>query len=96
MAELLARSWWSGYHPGGITAERTALMFYFFHKDPDYVRCEIRPAEDEVQGYDIVITEPAGQERTEHFSTSQAAQTRWEELQRHFRNAGWFGPVGRE
>jgi hypothetical protein len=71
-------------------------MFSFFHKGPEYVRWEFRPAEDEVQGHDIVVTEPTGHERIEHVATSQAAHARWAELQRHFRSDGWFGPFGRE
>ena len=71
-------------------------MFYFFHKGPEYVRCQIRPVEGDGHGYEIVVTEPAGDERVEHFATSQAASARWEELQQDFHGEGWFGPFGRE
>jgi hypothetical protein len=70
-------------------------MFYFFHKGPDYLRCELR-ADDTGQGYDLAITEPGGQERVEHFDTSEAAHRRWAELQKQLVADGWFGPSGRE
>ena len=67
-------------------------MFYFFEKRQQYLRCEIR---SHPGGYDIVITEPNGDERIEHFQTSQAAHERWTSLQAQYHDDGWTGPFGR-
>lgn len=68
-------------------------MFYFFEKNAEYIRCEIRAHGG---GWDVVTLEPGHEERVEHYPSSQAANTRWEDLQREFRRAGWFGPYGRD
>jgi hypothetical protein len=69
-------------------------MFYFFKKGPAYLRCELRPLND--GSCEMVIEEPNRPERTEQFSTSQAAQQRWTDLQAEYNVGGWSGPFGRE
>lgn len=68
-------------------------MFYFFHKGPQYLRCEIREAGT---GFVIAITDPSGTERVEYLPTSEAVHDRWLELQQQFTADGWWGPHGRE
>ena len=68
-------------------------MFYFFEKDREYVRCEIR---EDAGRWKILITEPGGQERAEQFGSSEEAHERWKELQARFTRDGWFGPYGRD
>jgi hypothetical protein len=81
------------WHPPRGTCYRGSV-FYFFHKGTEYVRCEIQAV---VSGaWEIVITEPNGQVRTEQFPTSKEAEQRWEEVQQRFTGDGWFGPFGRE
>jgi len=67
-------------------------MFYFFERDQQYRRCEIR---SNLSGYAIVISEPDGHERVEIFATSQAAHERWKSLQDLYHHEGWSGPFGR-
>lgn len=69
-------------------------VFYFFQRGADFVRCEI--SGDEQSGYRVVLTEPDGTERTEAFTTSEAAHARWLEIQEQLKNDGWWGPHGRE
>lgn len=68
-------------------------MFYFFEKDQQYIRCEIKEA---IGGWELLRIETDGVEKVEHFPTSQSAYARWQELQARFKNDGWFGPYGRD
>jgi hypothetical protein len=68
-------------------------MFYFFEKERQYIRCELL---EQAGGWELMIAEPDGLERTEHFPSSQAAYVRWQELQARFKHDGWFGPYGRD
>jgi hypothetical protein len=68
-------------------------MFYFFQKGSMYLRCEILAG---ASGYELVITEPSGQERREPFATAPDAHRRWEELQQELADQDWLGPFGRE
>ena len=70
-------------------------MFYFFVRDSEYIRCELRPA-PRGHAIDLVIGENHVPERVEHYVDSASARARWEELQANFRREGWTGPVGRE
>jgi hypothetical protein len=69
-------------------------VFYFFQRGPDFVRCEINGGPG--SGYRIVVTQPDGKERTEDFSSSDAAHARFLEIQEQLRSEGWWGPHGRE
>jgi hypothetical protein len=66
-------------------------MFYFYKKGPDTLRCEVRSAADGV-GYEIVIVESDGSERSERFATSEQAHHRWLEIHSRFERGGWWGP----
>jgi hypothetical protein len=66
-------------------------MFYFFRRGTDTVTCEVRPSASG-SGFDIVIMEPGGEVRTEHFATSAAVHARWLELMERFQADGWWGP----
>ena len=67
-------------------------MFYFFHRDSEVLRCEIRQALDG-DGYEIAVIERNGSERIERHSTSIQVHHRWLELHRLFESEGWSGPV---
>ena len=69
-------------------------MFYFFQRGPDFVRCEINSGPG--SGYRIVVTQPDGKERSEDFSSSDAAHARFLEIQEQLKSQGWWGPHGRE
>jgi hypothetical protein len=71
-------------------------MFYFFRRDEEYVRCEIRGAMDSMSDYELVIVEPSGEERIERYSSSADVHNRWLQVQQNFVHAGWWGPLGRE
>jgi len=69
-------------------------MFYFFEKDAEYLRCELRATED--GWFDVRIHEPGFHERVERFGTYQAAHERWNALSAQFTGDGWTGPFSRE
>jgi hypothetical protein len=71
-------------------------MFYFFRRDEEYIRCEIRGAMDSLEDYELVIVEPSGAERIERYSSSTEVHNRWLQVQQSFVHAGWWGPLGRE
>jgi len=70
-------------------------MFYFFERNSEYVRYEIRPIEGS-QRCDIVIFEDGQPERVEHYPSWEAADARWKVLKRQLKGNGWKGPMGRE
>ena len=70
-------------------------MFYFFVRDSEYIRCELRPA-PKGRAIDLVISEHDVPERVERFGDLLTATARWEQLQAHFQQDGWTGPLGRE
>ena len=67
-------------------------MFYFFKRGNETVQCEVR-AEPDGPGYEIVITESNGSERTERFATSEQVHDHWVELHKWFEHEGWWGPA---
>ena len=71
-------------------------MFYFFRRDEEYIRCEIRGAMDSLHDYELVIVEPSGEERVERYPSSTDVHNRWLQVQQGFVSAGWWGPLGRE
>jgi hypothetical protein len=68
-------------------------MFYFFEKEQQYIRCEIK---EEDGRWEVLRVEADGVEQVESFHTSQSAFARWQELQARFKHDGWFGPYGRD
>jgi hypothetical protein len=67
-------------------------VFYFFKRGTETVQCEVRTSQDG-PGYEIIITEGNGQQRTEKFATSDQAHRRWLELHATFTKDGWWGPA---
>ena len=68
-------------------------MFYFFRRADQFVRCELRSADD---SYELMIVGPDGRETVERFDTEEELTQRWTELQRAYLRDGWWGPHGRE
>lgn len=66
-------------------------MFYFYRKGLETLQCEVRPAPDG-PGFEIVIIEPDGVERSERFDTSEQVHSRWLEIHSRFERDGWWGP----
>jgi hypothetical protein len=72
-------------------------MFYFFHKQSQFIRFELRPhGAVGRSACDIIVHEEGRPERVEHYADWDAANARWEELKRQFQRDGWQGPQGRE
>ena len=68
-------------------------MFYFFQRREEFLRCEIRPADD---GYYLIIHRPDGSELTEHYDGKEELDSRWAALQHDLMRDGWWGPHSRE
>ena len=68
-------------------------MFYFFKRENEWLRCEIRGAMDSMSDYELVIVEPSGEERVERYSSPAEVHRRWLQIQQGFEHAGWWGPV---
>ena len=71
-------------------------MFYFFQRGSEYLRCEVRHAQDSATEYEIEIVEANGTPRVERYPSSDAVHKRWLELQEQFQKSGWWGPTGRD
>lgn len=69
-------------------------MIFFFQREGEYMRCDIHGAEP--GGYELVLVHPDGSETTEQFDTADAVYRRWNELQGSLKDAGWWGPHGRD
>jgi len=69
-------------------------MLYFFEKGVDFIRCELRPRHG--LEYDLIVTEPAGCVRIEHYPDPGKALRRWEQLLQGLETDGWAGPFGRD
>ena len=70
-------------------------MFYFFEKNQQYLQCEIRNT-DIPETFEIILTEPDGQVRTQYVTGSGELQRRWVGLQTDLNASGWWGPSGRD
>ncbi len=70
-------------------------MIWFFERNGDHLRCEIR-TQLEGDRYDLVITRPDGHETVEQFTDSRALANRRAELEQTMRREGWNGPFGRD
>jgi hypothetical protein len=64
-------------------------MFYFFRRENECIRCEIRGAMDSLHDYELVVVEPSGDERIERYSSSTDVHERWLQLSRGYEYAGW-------
>jgi hypothetical protein len=70
-------------------------MFYFFQRQSQYVRCELRPVSG-TEACELAVTNGDQPERVERYPSWEAAQARWHELKESFADEGWAGPLGRE
>ena len=59
------------------------------------MRCDIHISDDG-QGYELVMTHPDGSESVEYHGSADAVYRRWSELQGSLKDAGWWGPNGRD
>jgi hypothetical protein len=69
-------------------------MVWFYERQGTFVRCETRNAING-QGFELVVTEPDGTERVEHFDDSATLARRQAELENSLTHDGWTGPFGR-
>lgn len=69
-------------------------MVWFYERQGSFIRCETRNA-SEGHGFELVVIEPDGSERVEHFDDSATLARRQAELENTFRHDGWTGPFGR-
>lgn len=69
-------------------------MVWFYERHGAYIRCETRDA-PEGDGFDLLILNPDGTERVEHFEDSHALTRRQQELETVLAVDGWIGPFGR-
>lgn len=69
-------------------------MVWFYERHGAYIRCETCDAPDG-DGFDLLIVNPDGTERVEHFEDSHSLTRRQEELETVFVVDGWMGPFGR-
>ena len=68
-------------------------MVWFYERQGTFIRCETRIAES--GGFELVVIEPDGSERVEHFEDSSTLSRRQAELENTFTHDGWAGPFGR-
>jgi hypothetical protein len=69
-------------------------MVWFYERQGTFIRCETRTAISR-SGFELVVIEPDGSERVEHFEDSSTLSRRQAELESSFMHDGWTGPFGR-
>ena len=69
-------------------------MVWFYERHGSFIRCETRNA-SQGQGFELVVIQPDGSERVEHFDDSAALSRRQAELESTLTDDGWTGPFGR-
>lgn len=68
-------------------------MVWFYERQGTFIRCETRIAA--AGGFELVVIEPDGSERVEHFEDSSTLSRRQAELENTLTDDGWAGPFGR-
>jgi hypothetical protein len=68
-------------------------MVWFYERQGNFIRCETRTAP--TGGFELVVIEPDGSERVEHFDDSSTLARRQAELENTLTHDGWTGPFGR-
>ena len=68
-------------------------MVWFYERKGAFIRCETRTAM--TGGFELVVIEPDGSERVEHFDDSATLARRQAELENTLTHDGWTGPFGR-
>jgi hypothetical protein len=69
-------------------------MVWFYERHGTYIRCETRDAPTG-RGFDLLILNPDGTEKVEHFEDSASLARRQQELESALTDTGWTGPFGR-
>jgi hypothetical protein len=69
-------------------------MVWFYERQGTFIRCETRTATSR-SGFELVVIQPDGSERVEHFEDSSTLSRRQAELEHGFMHDGWTGPFGR-
>ena len=67
-------------------------MIYFFAKGPHFTQCEILPGSPHL----LRVLDPLGRQHTESYTSPRDLDDRWSEITQQLRQAGWFGPFGRD
>jgi hypothetical protein len=68
-------------------------MVWFYERHGSFIRCETRTAAS--GGFELVVIQPDGSERVEHFDDSSTLARRQAELENSLTHDGWSGPFGR-
>lgn len=69
-------------------------MVWFFHRNRQYLRCEVRTKRESPR-YEILLEYPDGTVSVETFEDERSLTARWNALQDHLLQEGWDGPHGR-
>lgn len=69
-------------------------MVWFYERQGSFIRCETRTAAGGT-GFELVVIQPDGSERIEHFDDSATLARRQAELENTLTHDGWAGPFGR-
>jgi hypothetical protein len=69
-------------------------MVWFYERQGNCIRCETRTA-TAGGGFELVVIQPDGSERVEHFDDSATLARRQAELENSLTHDGWAGPFGR-
>jgi hypothetical protein len=69
-------------------------MVWFYERQGAFIRCETRTATNG-GGFELVVVQPDGSERVEHFDDSSTLARRQSELESTLAHDGWAGPFGR-
>ena len=69
-------------------------MVWFYERQGNFIRCETRNANTGA-GFELVIIQPDGSERVEHFDDSATLARRQSGLENSLTHDGWTGPFGR-
>jgi len=69
-------------------------MVWFYEKQGAFIRCEARDSETGL-GFQLIVIQPDGSERIEHFDDSRHLTRRQQELESTLVDDGWDGPYGR-
>lgn len=69
-------------------------MVWFYERQGAFLRFEARTAENG-PGFELIVVQPDGSERIEHFDDSTTLSRRQQELESTLAEDGWTGPFGR-
>ena len=78
----------------GQAPQKDLVMVWFYERQGAFIRCETRNAASG-SGFELVVIQPDGSERVEHFDDSAALARRQAELENTLTHDGWAGPFGR-